>query len=73
MGVDITEVFSRERVNKLAARFGLVAGACLDITDGWDFDKAEDSRAWREIKRTQPYLIIGSPPRTLFSQLQELK
>ena len=73
LGVDITEVFSPERIAKLAARFGLVPGASMDLTNGWDFNRAEDrARAWKNIRETQPYLIIGSPPCTLFSNLQEL-
>ena len=37
LGVDITEVFSPIRVNQLAAKFGLVPGASLDLTNGWNF------------------------------------
>ena len=29
-------------------------------------------QAWRLIRQTKPYMIIGSPPCTMFSQLQEL-
>ena len=47
MSVDVTEVFSPARVNKLAAKFGLVPGASLDLTNGWDFSCADDRvRAW---------------------------
>ena len=71
--VDLTEVYSPERVNKLARRFGLVVGHSLDLTNGWDFRKADDRRrAWNLLKKTQPYMVIGSPPCTLFSMLQEL-
>lgn len=45
MGVDITRVFRPERVNKLAARFGLVAGTSMDLTNGWDFDRPEEGLA----------------------------
>ena len=73
LGVDITEVYSPERVNKLARKFGLVPGASMDLTNGYDFTKPEDRRrAWSEIKKTEPFLIIGSPPCTMFSNLQEL-
>ena len=40
--VDVTEVFSPARVNKLAAKFRLLPGASLDLTDGWDFSLATD-------------------------------
>ena len=72
-GVDVTEVFSPERVNKLASRFGLVPGASMDLTTGYDFNLEADRRkAWKEIKKSNPYVIIGSPPCTMFSNLQEL-
>ena len=68
MSVDVTEVFSPARLNKLAAKFGLAPGASLDLTNGWDFSCAEDRlRAWKLIKKTVPYVIIGCPPCTLFS------
>ena len=37
-GVDIMEVYSPERVAKLVVKFGLVAGASLDLTNGYDLD-----------------------------------
>ena len=73
LSVDVTEVYSPERINKLARKFGLVPGASLDLTNGYDFRKPEDRRrAWNEIKKTEPFVVIGSPPCTLFSNLQEL-
>ena len=66
LSVDVTEVYSPERVNKLAKKFGLVAGSSMDLTNGYDFTEPEDRRrAWSEIKKTEPFLIIGSPPCTL--------
>ena len=62
MSVDVTEVFSPARVNKLAAKSGLLPGASLDLTNGWDFSCADDrTMAWKLIKKTVPYVIIGSP------------
>lgn len=73
LGVDICEVFSPERVNAMVRKFGLTPGSSLDLTNGYDFRNADDrARAWAIIKKTSPYLVIGSPPCTLFSQLQEL-
>ena len=73
LGVDVTEVFSPKRVNELAAKFGLTPGSSLDLTNGWNFELEEDRRkAWKLIKETEPYVIIGSPPCTLFSNLQQL-
>jgi len=37
MGVDITEIYSPERVAQVARKFGLVSGSSMDLTNGWDF------------------------------------
>ena len=56
-----------------AERFGLKQGCTSDLTNGFDFDPAVDrSRAWAIIERDQPLLVIGSPPCTYFSMLNEL-
>ena len=73
LGADLTELYSPERVNKLAGKFGLTPGHSLDLTNGWDFSKPEDRRrAWKLLKQSTPYVVVGSPPCTLFSMLQEL-
>ena len=73
LGVDITEVYSPARVNEVARRWGLKPGSSVDLTNGYDFTKPEArKRAWAKIKEEDPFLIIGSPPCTLFSLLQEL-
>ena len=62
MSVDVTEVFSPARVNKLAAKVGLTPGASLDLTNGWDFSLAADrNRAWKLVKTSTPLVIIGFP------------
>ena len=73
LGVDITEVYSPERVNEVAKRQGLVLGSSLDLTNGEDFTKPAHRRAakWKT-NAADPYLIVDSPPCTLFSMLQEL-
>ena len=71
--MDIAEIFSPERVGEQCHRYGLCQGRAMDIKNGYDFDKAEDrDRCWEVIKRDKPLLVIGSPPCTLFSRLQEL-
>lgn len=71
--VDITEVFSPVRVTEVAAKYGLVPGTSFDLTNGWDFSIGEHrTRAWKHIKKEDPYCVIGSPPCTLFSMLMEL-
>ena len=70
---DVVEVFSPERVGQACARYGLQQGTAMDIKSGYDFDLAADwARCWAKIEKEQPTLIIGSPPCTLFSRLQEL-
>ena len=55
------------------AKFGLRAGSSFDLRNGWDFNVAEHRRkAWSKIKDESPYMLIGSPPCTYFSMLQEL-
>ena len=37
----------------------------------WDFTKPQDrKRAWERIRAEEPFLVIGSPPCTMFSRLQ---
>ena len=71
--VDVVDIFSPERVGKACVSFGLEQGMAMDIKSGFDFDLAVDrARCWETIKRDKPLLVIGSPPCTLFSRLQEL-
>ena len=72
-GVDVVEVFSPERVGQACAKYGLQQGTAMDIKSGYDFDLAADrASCWAKIEKEQPTLVIGSPPCTLFSRLQEL-
>ena len=73
LNVDITEVYSPERVARIARKFGLVAGSSMDLTNGWDFNREDHKRlAWSKVRDEAPYQLIGSPPCTYFSVLQEL-
>ena len=55
LDVDIMEVYSPERVAKLCRKHGLTPGCSLDLTNGYDFDKAADrERAWEMINRDKP-------------------
>ena len=73
LGVDITEIFSPERMAKVAREYGLVPGSFMDLTTGLDSTRHDHGRkAWRQIKKEDPYLIVGSPPCTWFSVLMEL-
>ena len=71
--MDITEVYSPERVAKVAKRYGLVAGSSMDLTTGFDFTREADRQlAWKRVKDEAAFVLIGSPPCTYFSMLQEL-
>ena len=72
-GVDVTEIFSPERVTKLCRKYGLIAGDSFDLRDGYDLS-VEQTQALviDRIRRTKPTLVIGSPPCTFFSRLQKL-
>ena len=71
--MDITEVYFAERVDDVAQRHRLTPGSSLDLISDWDCTKKDHRRAaWKTIKAEDPYLIIGSPPCTLFSLLQQI-
>ena len=72
-GVDITEVYSPERIVKEAKRFGLSPGLSMDLLTGWNFDLRKDRmKAEEHQKEARPLLLVGSPMCTLFNVLQNL-
>ena len=73
LGVDITEVYSPERIARVATELGLVAGSSMDLTNGWDFTRSDHRRAaWIQVENEDPYQLVGSPPCTWFSVLQDI-
>ena len=73
MGVDIMEVFSPERINQVAAKFGLIAGSSLDLMTGWDLSgRNQQKKVWELIEKDEPEVIVGSPPCTMFAMLQNI-
>ena len=77
--VDVSEVYSEPGVAKEAPRFGLKPGSSMDIRtvdhDGrpWDFSQpVMRERARRRIKEEDPFVLIGSPMCTLFSQMMRV-
>ena len=71
------EVYSPPRIVAEAARCGLRPGFSLDLTverkdgDQWDFSrKKHRAEATRMVLQDEPYCLIGSPPCTMFSVLQ---
>ncbi len=57
-------------------RSGLVAGSTFDLYAdeagvAWDFTRPSDrKRALERIRAEEPFLVVGSPPCTMFSRLQ---
>ena len=64
-GVDMSEVFSPERVTSVCRRFGLEPGEAMDVKNGYDFDcLADRQKCWKYLIEEEPLLVIGSPPCT---------
>ena len=71
---DLAEMYSPPRVVKEAAKYNLMAGASIDLTNGWDFNlKTHRDAAERYVREFKPKLIIGSPECRMFSALQNLR
>ena len=77
----VFEIFSPLRVTaamRAMPSLTLVGGDSFDLQKdeygrSWDFLKEEDRRRCRErVLKEKPYFVIGSPPCTLFSTLQNL-
>ena len=74
----VAEVYSPPRVANKAANHGLNPGWSLDLTvadpyDGqpWDFTLKEKRKRAEELLRSRkPWILVGSPPCTDFSQIQ---
>ena len=84
-GADVSEIFSQPRVAQEAALRSydgtkLIPGWSLDLTredpltgGPWDLSKcAVRERVRKMVRETAPFLVIGSPPCTMFSSLQNL-
>ena len=84
-GPDVAEIFSQPRVCQEATKgsyegMELRPGWSLDLTTAdpktgkrWDLSVPEvQDRVRQLVRKTQPYCVIGSPPCTPFSPLQEI-
>lgn len=72
-GIDVTELYSPDRINKVCSEFGLNRGTWVDLRTGWDFNLEAHRRAtWDRLRRDEPLFVIGGPPCTMFSQLQAM-
>ena len=69
----MSEIFSPERMTTVCKQYGLIPGQAMDIKNGFDFDlAAKRKKTWDSILPDKPKLVIGSPPGTFLSRLQEL-
>ena len=74
-GVHVSEVFSPPRCTEARAcrRFGLTPGLAMELVTGWDFNFESDrQKCWRHVTREKPYLLVGAPDCSAFSQLKFL-
>ncbi len=84
-GADVVEIYSQPRITQEAAvrRYGkteLVPGWSLDLTrndpktgEPWDLsDKKVQSRVDKMIRSCEPMFVIGSPPCTALSTMQNI-
>ncbi len=84
-GVDVAELYSQPRIAQEAAirsynGVNLLPGWSLDLTredpltgEPWDMAKHEVRERVRKLVRdTKPFMVIGSPPCTMFCSLQDL-
>ena len=71
--VDITEVYSSQRVVDVCHKYQLIKGDSFDLRKGFDLsDPAVQQRVSRRIVETNAVLVILSPLCTTFSTLQAL-
>ena len=62
-GVDITEVYSPQRVVEVCHKYQMIKGDSLDLRTGVDLsDPAVQQRVGRRIIETNAVLVIQSPP-----------
>jgi hypothetical protein len=76
---DVAEIYTPPRLPRRCRQVGLRTGFCVDLTtkkpDGeyWDLSRPEDVRLVEELQEEEePWLLVGSPPCTTFSQSLKL-
>ena len=70
-GVDVTELYSPERINKVCHELGRKKGSSPYFRTSWNFDdEAHGVAAWERVRQEDPMFIIGSPLCTMLSILQ---
>ena len=74
LGVDIMEMYSQKRITEACARFGLLPGSSLELTNGWDLSELEPQRrAWTLTEQDEPTVPTGSPPCTMCCIAQHMR
>ena len=76
----VSEIYSRPRVALEAPNFGFDRGFSMDVRESdpddgqpWDFNVPEKrEKARRRLIEEEPILLVGSPPCSSFSRLQQL-
>ena len=70
---DIMEIFSQDRVGKMAKDYEFVKGSSFDLLTGWNLgDAANREKMLKIYDDEKPMLVIGSPPCKRFSVLMNL-
>ena len=83
-GADVSEIYSQPRIVQQAAvdkNLGLTPGFSVDLTMNdpmtgkqWDLSRRDvRARVKTLVNDTKPFILIGSPPCTMFSSLQNLR
>ena len=69
----VAEVYSVPRITPLCPKYGLKSGSAMDLRTGFDFSKtSHQKRAWAILEQESPFLIVLSPPCTVWSTLRNL-
>jgi len=71
--VDVAEIYNPERFTERCNDLGLRPGFAMDLETGWDLRDPEQVKElmWM-LKEEDPIVLIGSPPCTWFSPLQNI-
>ena len=72
--VDVAELFNAAVFTPEASSFKLTPGTSYDLREGYNLGDPEvQKHVWADLKQQKPRLVIGSPPCSAFSSLQNLK
>ena len=76
IGGHVADLFSPPRYSKQAGAFGMRAGFSVDLSElkpngeRWDLSRDRDIKELERLQELEdPYLLVGTPPCEVFSQL----